>query len=364
MENNTNKPPVENKQENKKDSKIDKPKNKKLLSIILILFILLFLLVSYATFYFYNYNQSINQKIVNLTDNINKLQIEQTQSLQNNNQAINTLVKEQQNIQKELNDLHKRFENAKAQQANQSDEWILSKAHYYIELAKINAYWGEDYQSVIVLLQQSDNLLTQINEPNIFELRKALAEKIAQIKDIPEIDKVGLLTKLNAAINQIDNLPLQKSTTAITQSYSEKLRGEDVEENETWQERLKQNLLPLKKLVVIKKLDNSDAIILPNQEMLLRSKLKLTLKQTELAILQNNQEIFEHSLNDAINQIKNVFDENNQTTNTLLKQLTDLKEIKLVSEKPDLQKIMDLINEIIRTHSNNNPPLNTGENNT
>lgn len=352
MENNNQNP-----QEEGQQIKKHKPDNKKLVAYIVIIF-LVFTIGLFAMSYFFQ--EKNNHKINKLANNLSQLQNQQQEDLQNGNQAIQTLVKEQQNIQREIINLNKNFKNIQSQYLNQSGDFILLKARYYVELAQINAYWTKDFQASAALLKEADLLLANTNEQNLFAVRRALTEQINQINSTVKIDKIGLLTKLDSAITLANNLPLKNSPKTSVQNFTEKLDTENNLNPSSWQERIKQNLLQLKKLVVIKQIDNDANIILPSQEALLRLKLTLTLKQIQWATLQENQIIFEHSLNDAIEQITNFFDTSNQSTITLLQELENLKSINFTSEKPDFQLIIKNLNEII----NNKEPLNPVNNET
>ncbi len=240
------------------------------------------------------------------------------------------------------------------QQLYQKHDWLLLKARYYLELAQINTHWSKDPETSIALLQQADTLLAAIADQQLFSVRQTIAKDIAQLQALPKIDIAGLLSQLDAIQTLIANLPLKLPFN------SPSINAEEKNTTSTWQERLKQNMHSLKKLVVIRRHEeNFKPLLSPTYHALLCESIQLNLQQAQWAILQNNPAIYQLSLSQALKEIKQTFDENAQETQSLVKQIQVLQQVKLVVPNPDIDESLLLLNQAIAAKTS---PLETTSN--
>ncbi|KTC85106.1 uroporphyrinogen-III C-methyltransferase [Legionella brunensis] len=268
-----------------------------------------------------------------------KAQQQEAQSLETD---IKTLNQSQIQLQDHIKALDNALKIALQQRLYQKQDWILLKARYYLELAQINAHWSDDQQTTIALLQQADTLLAALSYQQVLTIRQAIAQEIAQLQVLPKVDVAGLLSQLDAAKNNLSNLPLKKP---ISHPQSHDTNGKTSSE---WRDQLRDSINSLGKLVVIRRHEeNVEPLLSPLQQAMLQEVIRLNLEEAQWAILQNNSSVYQLALTQAINAIKRTFDETASSTQALIKQLQALQQQKLNLAKPVIGKALPLLNQLI-----------------
>ena len=111
-----------------------------------------------------------------------------------------------------------------------------------------------------------------------------------------------------------------------------------------WREGLKNSLNALEKLVVVQR-DDGDirSIITPAYAMLLREEVHLILQETQLAVIQGNERLYQLTLKQALKKITQSFSHQE----ALLNQLHVLQKIQLVQQKAEIGQALSLLNKLI-----------------
>lgn len=236
----------------------------------------------------------------------------------------------------------------------QANDWMLLKARYYLELAQINAIWGRNMQVTSDLLTQADALLTDIHEQRILEVRRAIAQEVAAVKAVEAVDVVGLLSQLDAAQDLTRSLMPQLIPGQVVNADA--TAPNDTEKASGWKARLQESLHALEKLVVIRRMDaDAQPFVTPAFVALLRERIQLVLQETQLAVLQGNEALYQLTLKQAIQQIKQSFDQQESNTVALLKQLDDLQHRTVVQKKMDIGQALLLLNQSIDIKQDKKP---------
>lgn len=239
------------------------------------------------------------------------------------------------------------------QQSYQANDWALLKARYYLELAQINAYWSDNsLEATSALLTQADALLLNSHDQRLIDVRRTIAEENTQVQSIEKIDVTGLLSQLELAqeiCNQLMVNAVRAPQDAVTETPESKAP-------ETWRDRLKNSLNLLEKLVVIRHADEDiQPLVTPAYAAMLRESVQLTLQETQLAVLQHNETLYQFTLKQAIKKITQSFDSHDVNTQILLKQLDGLQQIDLTPRKPKIGHALLLLNEVINAMQNSSP---------
>ncbi|HHT9886096.1 TPA: uroporphyrinogen-III C-methyltransferase [Legionella pneumophila] len=322
----------------------------KYLSLIISLTSLLALLAIIISIYsiqldkqFQNHQLVENKK---LTDELGRIKAEQNtvQKLLDNN--ANHLQQIQSDLTSKMDSLNKELQTAMKQKLYQNNDWLLLKARYYLELAQINVHWSDNFNTSVALLQQADALLKGMNIPKIFTIRQTIAKEIAQLKSISVVDITGILSQLDAAQAAINNLSIQ--SVVDQQEVLNHITKSEESGKTGWRNRLQDSVNFLEKLVVIRRHnENIQPLISPLYESAIKENIRLNLQEAQWAILNNNPAVYQFALNQAIANLKRVFNESSQNTDTLIKQLSTLQNVKLTQEKPVVGQAIPLINQMI-----------------
>ncbi|HDS3832478.1 TPA: uroporphyrinogen-III C-methyltransferase [Legionella pneumophila] len=292
---------------------------------------------------FQNHQLVENKK---LTDELGRIKAEQNtvQKLLDNN--ANHLQQIQSDLTSKMDSLNKELQTAMKQKLYQNNDWLLLKARYYLELAQINVHWSDNFNTSVALLQQADALLKGMNIPKIFTIRQTIAKEIAQLKSISVVDITGILSQLDAAQAAINNLSIQ--SVVDQQEVLNHITKSEESGKTGWRNRLQDSVNFLEKLVVIRRHnENIQPLISPLYESAIKENIRLNLQEAQWAILSNNPAVYQFALNQAIANLKRVFNESSQNTDALIKQLSTLQNVKLTQEKPVVGQAIPLINQMI-----------------
>lgn len=82
----------------------------------------------------------------------------------------------------------------------------------------------------------ADQRIAALNDPSLTPLRKAMANDITTLKNIPLIDRDGLVLRLISLQQQIDNLPLANAILPADQPQASQAVSENIDD---WQTNLK-----------------------------------------------------------------------------------------------------------------------------
>ncbi len=278
-------------------------------------------------------------------------ELEQTQSNVQDliDAKANKMQQDQSNLKNKFDNLNKQLQTAMSQKLYQNQDWLLLKARYYLELAQINAHWSDNYTATVALLLQADNLLHQLHSPKVFEIRQLIAKEVAQLKAMPTIDLVGILSQLDAAQQNISNLAIQASFDEEQAINS--LEQPSSENSSSWRARFKDNVKLLEKLVIVRRTDeNIKPLMSPLFESILKESTRLNLQEAQWAVLNNNAEVYQLALKQASTNIKRIFNEKTPNTTALLNQLNQLQQIKIGQKQPTIGLALPLLNQMIENN--------------
>lgn len=176
------------------------------------------------------------------------------------------------------------------------DSWLLAEVEYLLRLANQRLIMAGDAVSARRLLQSADGILRQLDSTALHPVRRAVAEDLAALRALPELDVEGLYLRLGALVDQVAGL--------VIFELPERTDGPEAAAADTWQQRLQQGyqqaLATLSKYIVVRRREVPvEALVDPQWEGLLRQNLVMLLQQAQVALLSGNQPLYEASLQRA-----------------------------------------------------------------
>lgn len=325
----------------------------------LVLSLLTLLSLIYIFYTLQQVKQGSARQIELLHAETDAVKAEHHEALSQIKQSVGDLQQTQQQLQQKLATIDKNLESALKQSRYQTSDWLLLKARYFLELAQINAHWNYDPQSTQSLLSEADALLAKMHDEHLFAIRQAIAEEIASLQAAPKVDVAGILSQLDALQDNIADLPLKASIAKLDNG---KTSAPQQEANAGWRNRLQATLNELGKLVVIRRHDETITPLLSaKQAALLRTMIRADFKEAQLAVLQHNEAVYLLSLKQAERSIRQTFDTNAGSTQAILHQLQILAQKPLKPEKPNLQRVLDQLNQLLESRNQVNTARKTKE---
>ncbi|WP_027965546.1 uroporphyrinogen-III C-methyltransferase [Halomonas halocynthiae] len=231
-------------------------------------------------------------------------------------------------------------------QEQQTDErdWLHAEAAYLLRLANQRLQLERDVVGAVALLQTADERLEEADNPALTPVRRAIASELAELKSVPRVDSTGIYLELNALQERVSSLPLNQDIEEIVADAT-------IEEAPTggWQSQLSTFGNELKGLVTVRKHDQAlEALISPEQESYLRQSLRLVLEQSQLALLKQEQELYDASLNKALTLIRGYYDMDNAGVKAVVENIETLRAEQVHPELPDISGSQQAIGQFIQ----------------
>lgn len=213
------------------------------------------------------------------------------------------------------------------------ESWLLAEAQYLLRLANQRLIMTGDTVSAEALLRSADNILREMDDPDLHALRAAVASDLAALRAVPRLDIQGLYLRLDALIRQTDALVMFR--------LPERPERETVEPAEDWKTRLVQGYeLAIKKLqeyVVVSRRDAPvETLMDPQYEGLVRQNMRMLLEQAQVAMLSGNELLFRQSLERAEGWVTQFFKSDEQAAMSMAQELRLIRDERVSVDLPDL----------------------------
>src|SRR5690554_580940 len=230
-----------------------------------------------------------------------------------------------------------------SEQETDEREWLHAEAAYLLRLANQRLQLERDVKGAAALLRTADARLNEADNPALLSIRRAIASELAILDGVPQVDRTGLYLALDAQQQRLAQLPLSRELEEIPARSG-------IEEAPTgrWQEQLSRFGQELKDLVVIRHHDEAlEGLIAPEQESYLRQSARLLLEQAQLALLKEEQGLYEASLDKTLGLIDNYYDTESSEVQAVIERLQELKGANIQPELPDISGSQQALAEFI-----------------
>ena len=95
------------------------------------------------------------------------------------------------------------------QSTQQGEMWQLAEVATLVRMAALALNVFEDAQQATGFLRQADQVLVGVETSALVDLRAAIAFDLAQLAQVPVIDRIGLYLSLGQLMNGVPDLPLR-----------------------------------------------------------------------------------------------------------------------------------------------------------
>ncbi|ENM5883068.1 uroporphyrinogen-III C-methyltransferase [Vibrio metoecus] len=240
--------------------------------------------------------QAIRAELKQTRDALNA-QLEQTVS-QATSQAseithrAETVLEQQQ---KSIESLQLAVADIKGRRPN---DWLLAEADYLVKLAGRKLFLEHDAETATQLMESADQRIAALNDPSLTPLRKAMANDITALKNIPLIDRDGLVLRLISLQQQVDSLPLANAILPADQPQENPAVSENIND---WQTNLKSSLKAFAdNFITFRSRDgNVIPLLSPTQHFYLKENLQAKLETAIKGVYTEQQTLYVTSLTTA-----------------------------------------------------------------
>lgn len=223
-------------------------------------------------------------------------------------------------------------------------QWLIAEAQYLLRLANQRMLMAGDVEAATALLTSADEIARQLENIDFLPVRSAVADDLAALREVEQIDTEGLYLRLSALIDRVSQL----QAFAMPERDKSAAKAEAV----TWQERLKQGyqaaLTKLSEYIVIQRRDVPySALMDPQWEGLVRQNLRMLLEQAQVALLMGNQPLYEESLRRASRWVSEFFDADAEAAKALAAALEELAGETVSVQLPDISSSLRALDTVI-----------------
>jgi len=219
------------------------------------------------------------------------------------------------------------------------DDLALAEVEQILLIANQQIALAGNVPAALGALQVAEGKLGRLDRPQIAPLRRAIARDVERLKAVPFTDVAAVASKLDAAIAQVDALPLARD---------ERLPPPRAEVPPTpvpaWRRVLADAWQEIRALVRLEVVDRPMApLIAPEQAYFLRENLRLRLLSARASILGGQETSFKADLRAAQRWIRQYFDERARPVQQLSDALGQMLATPMPDALPDLAASLDAV---------------------
>lgn len=278
------------------DSNANKQPRSRLTFINLVLVIVVFIVVGLLGGLLFLQQQNMSAELAVLQDRVHSNQETANELNEQNRELISqaqTLMGASSNLKEQVEFNSDRL--GKLPGAERQD-WLLAEAEYLLRLANQRLQLEQDWDGAINMLSAADNVLLEAQNPGVNDVRALIAKEIQAVRNVPTVDYVGAVHRLQALQDDITKLPwvAERILPDVSDQGKQPTRALAVE----WYEKAWRYVTDeLARLVRVRHRDTPlEAPLSPDQQYYLQQNMCLMLEQAQLALLRREPMLYQHSL--------------------------------------------------------------------
>lgn len=212
-----------------------------------------------------------------------------------------------------------------------NETWLLSEAEYLLKTADHRILMKEDVAGAIRIMKSVDLLLKKmpVEDKQLLKVRVALANDIASLQALKDIDVLGTYAQLTALGDQIERLPLVPMEMPATTEDEKKSQQPKIlaKINDTFEGYLSINRHDKEAI---------QALLSEESAYALKSSFRLIIEQAQTALLRGDQIMYDNSLSKLRSRVHQYFVADNFKVNMVIKKIDDLLKVKVSNDLPDI----------------------------
>ncbi|WP_444892578.1 uroporphyrinogen-III C-methyltransferase [Microbulbifer sp. TRSA001] len=230
------------------------------------------------------------------------------------------------------------------------DDWQLAEADYLLRLANQRLLLEDDSRAALGLVERVDEILRDVDLPDLYGVRQQLARDITSLKLVQNIDRQGLYLRLSALEEQLIRTNIQPQFDMASAEQPSEEQPTIEESAPLWKREWHNFTRFMRESVRPIDGDINPVMLSPQSEARFRQTLRLYMEQAQLALLRGDTTVYRDALDSARSLLLSYGTASPQR-DALAQQLTDLSKQRIQVEMPDLSASqLALRNYIERLH--------------
>lgn len=232
------------------------------------------------------------------------------------------------------------------------DDLALTEVEQILLIASQQLALAGNVPAALAAMQLADGKLARLDRPQVAPLRRALARDVERLRAVPFIDITAITLKLDAAIGQVDTLPLARDERVPPPKPES-----PPPERPAWRRALDQAWEELRSLVRLEVSERPVApLVAPGQAYFLRENLRLRLLSARVAILGRQQASFKADVRAALAWTRQYFDLRTKQGQALQETLSQMLVTPVPDDLPDLAASLDAVRALKAVQEHRAPP--------
>jgi len=243
------------------------------------------------------------------------------------------------------NELNTAITQVQRQLGKTRGDWLIADAEYLLSIANQRLYLMGDVNTTREALEAADQRLRESGDAGAFKIREQIAKDITAIRNVAVADIVGMYASIQSLQDQVDKLALFLPYTGKTLTQP-KPAQEPVDKE--GQNLLDSALGQLEGMVTIRHTEHPiKEILTPEQAQFIREQLRVKLEMVKIALVQQNEQLYQSSLADAKKWTEQNFAKSTETS-TFVVELDRFNAIKIRSHFPDISLSLKMLRDITK----------------
>lgn len=242
-------------------------------------------------------------------------------------------------------------------------DWLIADAEYLLGIANERLHLIGDIVAAKQALESADSRLRDSDDVAIFKVRDQIVKEIEALDNIKPLDIVGIYSKINALQQTVNQLTLflpyvgkHETQTDTDKNTQTDASAHDHDHGHGW---VDETLHKMKGYVSIRHSSKPIEGIIDHEEVqFILQQLKIRLELIKMALLQQNEALYNSSIDDAKQWLNENFTMNAQGKD-FLKALEELQSIKIRSQLPVISESLKLLKDITKSRKDTDKTLPT-----
>lgn len=281
--------------------------------------------------------QQQSEQLEDLTDSIDSLQ-QSDQGLLNNQRNLQSAITSvASDTEKQLLSLSDRLSES---EAGGNEDWTLAEAEYLLRIANQRLVTSGDREAAIEMMQSADNILRDLAYPELASVRRQLADDLTRVQMANSLDVEGLYFELEALAQQVFNLE-HYEPEALPPNEIEATSSSDLGR------RLWNNIKSvLARYIRIDRGAKPTYLLTQEQKIVQTLTVQLHIRQAQLALLSEQQDVYTRALTVAANSIEQFYAESGASSATRAR-LLELADTRLQTENLDISDSIRALSTVV-----------------
>lgn len=254
------------------------------------------------------------------------------------------------------NELNSAIVQVQRQLGKTRGDWLIADAEYLLSIANQRLYLMGDVNTTREALEAADQRLRESGDAGAFKIREQIAKDITAIRNVEVADIVGMYASIQALQDQIDRLtlflPYTGKTLTQPQPTPERAEGQNL---------LDSALGQLEGVVTIRHTEHPiKEILTPEEAQFIREQLSVKLEMVKIALVQQNERLYQSSLADAKKWAEQNFAKDAET-GKFIAELDRFNAIKIRSHFPDISLSLKMLRDITKLRLEVDKAMQPGE---